>query len=647
MKKYITSFLVAIALTFSSCVDYLNVSDELAGDLTITDIFDNVGYTKRWHGNIFNCVSEYSKIFWKVNGFANPWSSLSGETCTCHDIIQNEMVNGFNASNAGFHRFSAMYQYIRQAYIFLDNAKPIGSETDSNVLLPKEIARMKSEAKFLIAYSYFSLFELYGPVPIIDGKVDDSQSNFDFPRASVDEMVAFIDGLFQEVLNEDVIPRTIKYRFSDGVKTEEWNLDEVARPTRAMVLAMRAKLWVYASSKLFNGGYPEAVALRDNSGKQLFPAEDRNKWVTAKKHLEEFLAFADEEGFRLFTSKDADGTINPSKSVYRLFQEYNDEIIWAIGANDYFAADGDGERRCRPRDILTGFSGVGVSQQSVDAFFTKNGLGIDQDPEYNETGFSDIPNPCAYYVDPNRIDKNVFNMYANREPRFYWAVTYTGKSWHIQPNANWQFNAAKGGNNDGSIPARMHYTGYLLYKRCNNEVYPQAAKGKVNWARPNIILRLADFYLYYAEVCNEIDPNDPNVIVYLDKVRERAGIPGYQELKDKNVMDKNGNSVNIIGDYEKQAYAIRKERQVELFSEGQRYFDVRRWMICDPGEEADQSKFMGMNLQGTATAPLGSEDSFFRRVEARQYQWVRAMYLYPLPHNEVEKSPSMVQNPLW
>lgn len=52
-------------------------------------------------------------------------------------------------------------------------------------------------------------------------------------------------------------------------------------------------------------------------------------------------------------------------------------------------------------------------------------------------------------------------------------------------------------------------------------------------ARPNILLRLADFYLYYAEACNEVDPGDPNVIEYLDRVRRRAGIPGYKELKEQ------------------------------------------------------------------------------------------------------------------
>ena len=652
MKKYILSFLIGGMLSFTSCADYLNVSDELADELTQEEIFNTVKYARGWHGNIFNCISEYSRMFGVTTEFQNPWACLSGEISSCHAVTMTEPVNGYNATNASFQRFNSLYMYIRQAYIFLDKAHAIGNESDTEVLLSNEVTRMKSEAKFLIAYSYFSLFELYGPTPIIDYAADPSQTSFNFPRPSVDEMVKFIDDLYQEVLDEDVLPRTAKHWFSDGEKHDTWNLNEIARPTRAVVLAMRAKLWVYAASPLFNGGYREAMELRNEDGKQLFPAEDRNKWKIAKQHLEKFLSFAEEEGYELFKVKDAGGNINASESVYRLFQEYNDEIIWANGNSGMNSDnDGVGQRRCRPRDLFDGFSGLGVSQQMVDAFFTKNGLGIDQDPEYNESGFTDIENPCTYKANastPNRIDKHVFNMYVNREPRFYWSVTYTGKSWHIQPKAtpNWTFNAAKGGNNDNSNAARAHYTGYLLYKRCNNTLFPQSPYQN-NFARPNILLRLADFYLYYAEACNEVNPNDKNVIIYLDKVRERAGIPGYQELKDMNVKDKNGNTVNIIGDYNKQAYAIRKERQVELFTEGQRYFDIHRWMICDPGEEADQSKFIGMNLEGNLTATPGSDESFFRRVNARSYTWRRSMYLYPIPHNEVSKSPLMKQNPLW
>lgn len=638
MKKIIVSIIAGISLTFSACSDYLDVSDELASNLTIEQVFDNVKYTKQWHANIFNCISEYSRYFNQPTGFNNPWSTLCGETSVNWAAGKTEIVNGFNAANARFHRFSPIYQYIRQAYLFIQNAKPIELETEQDKLTEDDINRMKSEAKFFIAYSYFSLFELYGPVPIIGDLADPSSSSYDYPRASVDEMVTYIDNLYQEVLDENYLPITLRSMSPTGEEVE--NMNEMVRPTRAVVLALRAKLWVYSASKLFNGGYKEAMELTNTDGKKLFPTEDKGKWNTAKKHLETFLSFAETEGYELFYAIDKGGVINYSQSVYKVFQEYNKEIIWATSNTNMIDVNSGSEldRRCRPVPVAGGLSGIGVSQQLVDAFFTKNGLDIDEDPEHDETGFSAIENPCAYKKP--QIDKQVFNMYVNREPRFYHAVTYQGKSWHIQPEEGWAVDFARNGNNSNYTPDREHYTGYLLYKRNNQELYNGGSYLR-KYARPSILLRLADFYLYYAEVCNEVNPSDPNIIKYLDIVRERAGIPGYRELQAT------GKKTGVIGDYEAQAYAIRRERMVELFVEGQRYFDIRRWMICDKGEEADQTVYWGMNVDGYSNLPLTDPNSFFHRKIVRAHQWVRAMYLYPMPQDEVVKSPSLVQNPGW
>ena len=649
MKKILFYILVVMNFYLFSCSDYLDVSDELSGNLTIEQVFNNASYTRRWYSNIYSsCISEYSGIFLNPTGFNNPWASLCGEVTVNYGTAKEEIMNGFTASTAQFHRYSRLYQAIRQALIFQQNVRPMGNLSDMDYLSQEEVDRMKSEADFLIAYSYFSLFELYGPVPIMKGLASPDQRNFNVPRATVDETVAYIDSIYAKVLSDDVLPATLRYDDGEGNMIER--LSEVARPTKAVVLAMRAKLWVYAASKLFNGGYPEALELVNQDGKHLFPPYSKEKWVTAEKHLKAFLDFAHENGYELYRYIGTDGKEIPSKSVYELFQNYNNEIIWAIGDNNYKGlgniGSNENEARCTPRGLnFPCGQGIGTSQQMVDAFFMKSGLTIhDPGTEYTEEGFSDVINPCAFIKknDPPRVDKHVYNMYANREPRFYNSITYQGKSWHIAIlPAGESIDYSWGGSSDDSKPAQLIYSGYQPYKKINQTLYYNKAQYEKTWARPNILLRLADFYLYYAEVLNEIDPTNPEIIRYIDAVRSRAGIPGYQELKETGKKD-------IIGDKELQARAIRQERQVELYLEGQRYFDIRRWMICGPGEEADQTEYWGMNVSGSKDVAPGDPNSFFTRTLVRKHNWKRAMYLYPIPYREVEISSGLVvQNPLW
>lgn len=93
-------------------------------------------------------------------------------------------------------------------------------------------------------------------------------------------------------------------------------------PTKGAALALRAKLWVYAASPLFNGGWPEAVALTNKDGKRLFPDRDESKLQTAVDRLRDLLDYA-EQGNRYALLN----TGNPADDLYKLFQEYNTEII--------------------------------------------------------------------------------------------------------------------------------------------------------------------------------------------------------------------------------------------------------------------------------------------------------------------------------
>ena len=149
--------------------------------------------------------------------------------------------------------------------------------------------------------------------------------------------------------------------------------------------------------------------------------------------------------------------------------------------------------------------------------------------------------------------------------------------------------------------------------------------------RPSIIFRLAEFQLLYAEALNETAPNDPNILKYVNYIRERAGVPKLEVLNP-----------SIAGNQALQREAIRMESRIELATEGQRYFNVHRWMIAEnaPGQGGEGGEFHGMNLDGDRI-------TFHQRTKFETRIFKRKNYLFPIPLIEMQKSKMLVQNPGW
>ena len=63
-------------------------------------------------------------------------------------------------------------------------------------------------------------------------------------------------------------------------------------------------------------------------------------------------------------------------------------------------------------------------------------------------------------------------------------------------------------------------TGYYLRKFLNENVNIQTGGGSDGHVVP--LFRLAEIYLNYAEALNEYDPTNPDIAVYLNKIRERV-----------------------------------------------------------------------------------------------------------------------------
>ena len=666
MKKYTIlnlAFILCAIVGLHSCTDYLSVEDDFSASDSKDYILKDPGQSRRFQRTIYLAMPNYSNYASaSAGGLDNPWASMSDELSNnAIGTLQNIGTLGYNSFTASSHRWQTLYKTIRTASIYINGAQVIGKQGDPDFVDEAEIKSLKAECHFFRAYSYYLLLEQYGPIPVLDQIADASDAQSDYERNSVDEVTAAIEKDLAIAIT-DLNPTRISNAYPSGFQE-----DRLAVPTIGVALALRAKLLVLTASPLLNGGFTEGLALTNLDGKKLFPNYDANKWIKAKDALKNFLDYAEQGNYELYRSASND----PNLNIYELFQRYNKEIIWANPVQSWSTV----ETAQTPRDITTTSGGgngstLGVTQQMVDAFFMKSGLAItDSGSTYEASGFTNVLNPATRFVKGGSTvyitDSNVLKAYSNREPRFYAAVTYHGKSWHdvvsnpaLQGTTPATSKATKvlfardvpsskapsplpgyGGiaNNDNRLGG-FPKTGYLCYKNSNRTIHPTVGSGIRSVYRPSIIFRLADFYLLYAEILNEIDPSSPDIVKYLDLVRNRAGIPGYA------AMENSGAKTGVIGNKNEMRNAIIAERRVELFTEGQRYFDVRRWMIADKVEGRQGGFFTGMNMDGEA-----NDLSFFqiRNSDPNARIFERSMYLYPIQMSQMQNSRKLVQNPGW
>ena len=173
---------------------------------------------------------------------------------------------------------------------------------------------------------------------------------------------------------------------------------------------------------------------------------------------------------------------------------------------------------------------------------------------------------------------------------------------------------------DASPNPNATKTGYYLRKFLNEDVNIQTGGSSAGHVVP--LFRLAEIYLNYAEALNECDPTNPDIALYLNKVRNRASLPNVSALSQEQMRA-----------------VIQHERRVELAFEEHRSWDVRRWKIA--------SSTLGAPLMGVQIErkPLGGYTYMPVKVEQRVFQ--PKMYWYPIPQSEVLKLKQWKQNNGW
>ena len=125
------------------------------------------------------------------------------------------------------------------------------------------------------------------------------------------------------------------------------------------------------------------------------------------------------------------------------------------------------------------------------------------------------------------------------------------------------------------------------------------------------LVRLADIYLMYAEVLNELDGDRTTAVEYINKVRRRVTMADLDP--------------SLFTNYDRLMERIQHERLVELCGEATRWYDLDRW-----GDLHDQTK---INIIATE-----------RDAEFLNYK-LGISHLFPIPNREIGLYPGLTQNP--
>lgn len=656
-KKHIlaATLIGAIGLVFSSCSDYLSVERYFGDRQNEERIFKSRDYTEQW------LAQAYLYLAGENMDIAEKDHCLTNFADDMYYGDRGEEYKEFIHGEYNESRFQGSwlqsYAGIRQASILIDNVDINEDYT------PEEIKDVKAQGRFLRAYMYWLLLRKYGPVPVLPESAIDYNASYDdlsLPRNSYDECVEFIS---KEML---LAAQDLPYKR---------DIINIGRPTKGAALAVRAKAYLYAASPLMNGN-PEMADFVDDKGRNLISqTPDNSKWANAAAAALDVINLKDngQSVYKLYTaSKRNEGSdaypktvtppfnekysnknypegwadIDPFESYRSLFNgdlyaSENPELIFTRGQNNTDIAI---MVRHQLPTSAGGYNCHGVTGKQCDAYETNTGKPFDR--ENHPKGYvseAEANNGTYPY-----LRKGVNLEYANREPRFYASVAFNGAFWAFSSATNaeyryrqiWYYRGNSDGRNDSQLWLRngigmMKYVSPKDIQNNGGTVYPKVEPA----------IRYADILLMYAEALNECDSHYP--------VSSWDGSTTYDIYRNTTEMSKAVSQVRIragVPDFAEDVYlsqdafrtSLKHERQIELFAENQRYYDLRRWKDA-PTEQIEQ--VYGCNT----LMPTEQADLFHTQVEVPSLRstFSRKMYFWPISHDELKKNNRLTQAPGW
>jgi hypothetical protein len=660
MKSKIKIFTTALCsvLLFTHC-NFLDIVPD--NTVEIGSLFQNRESALTALSTVYWYIPQYEKVHESMSLAGDEWvGRLDAGVAESRSSTRGEkLMRGWNNSSDPIMNYwgngggvRGLYRGIRIANIFLDNIGGVPGAT------PQEVADWTAQVKFLKAWYHFYLVRLYGPIVIADENLEPSASIEDVRqhRQSIDTCFDYIIGLMDEVINSGHLLPERPAAFLGQIDMQ------VAKAARAEVLLTRA-------SPLFNGNSEFYSNFRGINGELLFPLEySAQKWKDALDAIEEAITYAKQHGKAVyhFTGQpkfwDTADFENSEiiqyayNNRFSIVDNWNSEMIWGFSGIDFegqggFAHGSNMRSAAAPNTPEYAWQWLGGSYAMVERFYSRNGLPIEDDITFHFEnrreqvtipGFDDTYHLGYMQVGSGR---QTVQLHLNREPRFYAWMAVDGGIWRthdLKNNVGMRFNEFEpsgrtqlGGRN-ASHTTDFYWTGIGVKKM----VHPESGTG--HWARvvkyTYPIIRISDLYLMYAEAYNEYHGPGQPAYDKLNAIRARGGLkPVEQVWSNPAIAGARVLNSHLTKDGLREI--IHRERSIELSFEGKRYFDVLRWKKA--GQEFTSP------VQGWNT--LGADYQTFyilMTLQPRVWQTPRD-YLMPIPLNDLNRNPNLVQNPGW
>lgn len=371
----------------------------------------------------------------------------------------------------------------------------------------------------------------------------------------------------------------------------------------------------------------------------------------------------------------------------------NIELIWGtiLDGDD----SGNLKRRNRLHPMRIAYYGSNWAQgqganaptlYSVEHFWTKNGVLPRHDQAWNGMTIAQAANDATYDEwalsragIKTKWREDIVNLYVDREPRFYANIAFDGGDFapFMNKGNHYIMEMKTGAGLDANSDARNGirppgqgymggndgaFTGFYNCKWTKLEHVTGinsnlSNDGVVDYPMP--IFRVAELYLNLAECCAALE-DKAGVQEALYPIRKRAVGDANARIPDNLIFD----NQNAYDHDDENGFSlmewVRNERFIELWDEGHRYFDVRRWKMGPDRLAAGKRKALKVtvNVQDPGSVLGGfafdSKEAweynfnYFNQrtiLEGMPYTWTDRMYIAPIWDDEVYSAPKLVQAP--